>query len=363
MRKEKRASRCSWWAATPEVGVEQIGAALGVGHPAVIEVHAAPSRPRSRAKATAAPALVGMLAGVERRAARAQEDQVRGEAALAEALDRTDGRERIEPAPHPARPQHHPVAGADLREHLPQHRPRRPGAGGRAGRRGPRRRTAGTWGRRGSSRGSIRPAIPMPPSQRSRCFSLAHITKSATAHWPSIDFQALPRRGRARRRRPRPRAPRPSAGCRGRPRSAPACATRSAGAAAAAAGPPPRRAPCTASSSSSKSDSPASISASGASPTSLGPGAATVTSQRAATALASSSTRIAGPAIAGPTGSAEMKSTRVTRPSNGRAGERSSGIAGGPCGRASGVARAAAAAARARRSSRRAGAPARRRSR
>ena len=33
----------------------------------------------------------------------------------------------------------------------------------------------------------------MPPSHRSRCFSLAQITRSATAHWPSIDFQA--RRG------------------------------------------------------------------------------------------------------------------------------------------------------------------------
>ena len=51
----------------------------------------------------------------------------------------------------------------------------------------------------------------------------------------------------------------------------------------------------------------------------LGPGAATVTSQCAATARASSSTRIAGPAIDSPSGSAEMNRTRVTPPVPARA--------------------------------------------
>ena len=297
-----------------QVRVEQVGPALGVGHPARVEVHAASLEPALAREGDRRPGARGDAGRVERRAARAQEDQVHARArARAGAPPPGSG---VSASSQRQTPPAHSItrSPAPIRGNTPlQHRPVRAGAG-RSGR--PNGHHVDEQPERGV--GAVAPRVDQARHPHAPEPQVALLL--ARAHH-EVGHRALAEHRRSRpgaarwtsRRRPRPPAPRPSGGCRGRPRSAPACARRSAGAAAAAAGPRPRRASLTAASSGSKSARPASISASGASPTSLGPGAATVTSQRAATALASSSTRIAGPAIAGPTGSAEMKSTRVTR--------------------------------------------------
>ena len=48
---------------------------------------------------------------------------MRGQTALAQPFERTDGRQSVEPAPHSACPQQHSVLGADLRKHPSQDRP------------------------------------------------------------------------------------------------------------------------------------------------------------------------------------------------------------------------------------------------
>ena len=135
------------------VGLEQVRPALGVGHPARVEVHALLQAAVAREPARLL--LAGRHGGrVERRAARAQEHEVHrpapGSPSRSSARDR---RERVEPAPDAAGPQQHPVVRADARPDALHHgsvAPRRLAPGARTA---PRPRTRGRWGRPRSGRG------------------------------------------------------------------------------------------------------------------------------------------------------------------------------------------------------------------
>ena len=224
-----------------EVGLEQVGLALGVGHPAAVEVHAARPRGRARARRRSprrrwSGCAPGRAPGrpVPRNTRCTGRPSARRRSTARIGVSASSQRQT--PPAHSSTRSSAPMPGQTP---LSTGSARRGGSVGQAERDHVDERAEGGVGAVALDGRSARPA-PIPPSHRSRCFSLAQITRSATAHCAEHRAPGPPRRALAAVAR-RPRAPRSSAGCRGRRRSGPAAARRSAAAAAGAAGPPPRR--------------------------------------------------------------------------------------------------------------------------
>ena len=136
-----------------DVGLEQVRLALGVGHPARVEVHAAPSRPRSRAKRDRLLGAGGHAAGSSAGRPVPRNTRCTGGPRLARRSSARIGvsgsSQRQTPPAQSSTRSSAPIPGQTPFMHRAV-APRRLAPGGRTA---PRRRRRGRWGRRGSGRG------------------------------------------------------------------------------------------------------------------------------------------------------------------------------------------------------------------
>ena len=287
-----------------EVGLQQPRAALGVRHPAVVEVHAAALEPELRAPARAPPRWRRARRARQRRPPDAEEDEVDVVGQERHGADR--GR-RVEPVPDPAAPQQ------DARRRPAGERGAQPAARAPAAAAGtPNGTTSRPAARRARPSSRAQERHPAEPQVALALGRADHeVGRREVRGGGAARDRAEPRRAPRRAGAAPPRAPRRRSGCRGRRRAGRGRATprqqprrqqlrdhdvvrRERGEQRVVVGEPgleQRRVRV--------AGSP--------------PGAASVTAQSPASARASSRARIAGPAIRSPTGSAETTRTRGSR--------------------------------------------------